>query len=45
MISQGGRLEIAAMPQMPVPISSSLGFAVLPDLAIDQLGITVTHTP
>lgn len=45
MISQGGRLDITAEPQMPVPISSSLGFAVLPDLAIDQLGITVTHTP
>ena len=44
-ISQGGRLDIAASPQTPVPLSSSLGFFMLPDLAIDQLGISVTHTP
>lgn len=44
-ISRGGRLDIAAAPQTPVPLSSSLGFMMLPDLAIDQLGISVEHTP
>ena len=44
-ISQGGRLDITAAPQSSVPLSSSLGFAVFPDLAIDQLGISVDHTP
>ena len=43
-ISQGGRLDIKAEPQTPVPLSSSIGFVMLPDLAIDQLGISVIHT-
>ena len=30
---------------MPVPLSSVIGFAMMPDLAIDQLGISVTHQP
>ena len=45
LISQGGELQILAQPGMPVPLSSTLGFMMLPDMAIDQLGITVTHIP
>ena len=45
LISQGGELQILAQPGMPVPLSSSLGFMMLPDMAIQQLGITVTHMP
>ena len=45
LISQGGELQVLAQPGMPVPLSSSLGFMMLPDMAIQQLGITVTHMP
>ena len=45
MINSGGRLTIDAQPPTPVPLSSAIGFVMLPDMAIDQLGITVTHTP
>ena len=45
LISQGGELQVLAQPGMPVPLSSSLGFMMLPDIAIQQLGITVTHMP
>ena len=45
LISQGGELQVLAQPGMPVPLSSSLGFIMLPDMAIQQLGITVTHMP
>ena len=45
LVSKGGELQVLAQPGMPVPLSSSLGFMMLPDMAIQQLGITVTHTP
>ena len=45
LINQGGELQVLAQPGMPVPLSSSLGFMMLPDMAIQQLGITVTHMP
>ncbi|MEC7495602.1 MAG: hypothetical protein VX773_05775 [Pseudomonadota bacterium] len=45
MLKTGGRLSIEASPSMPVPLSSVIGFAMMPDLAIDQLGISVTHQP
>ena len=45
LISQGGELQVLAQPGMPVPLSSSLGFMMLPDMAIQQLRITVTHMP
>ena len=45
LISQGGELQVLAQPGMPVPLSSSLGFMMLPDMAIQQLAITVTHVP
>ena len=45
LVSKGGELQILAQPGMPVPLSSSLGFMMLPDMAIQQLGITVTHMP
>ena len=45
LISQGGELQVLAQPGMPVPLSSSLGFMMLPEMASQQLGITVTHMP
>ena len=45
LVSKGGELQVLAQPSMPVPLSSSLGFMMLPDMAIQQLGITVTHMP
>ena len=45
LVSQGGEIQVLAQPGMPVPLSSSLGFMMLPDMAIQQLGITVTHMP
>ena len=45
LVSKGGELQVLAQPGMPVPLSSSLGFMMLPDMAIQQLGITVTHMP
>lgn len=45
MLKQGGRLTVTAAPDMPVPLSSAIGFAMYPDLAIDQLGITLAHQP
>ena len=45
MLKNGGTLTIQASPNMPIPLSSAVGFAVMPDLAIDQLGISVTHQP
>ena len=43
-MQQGGRLNIAMMPAQPVPLSGFIGFMMLPDLAIDQLGVQVAHT-
>ena len=43
-LQQGGRLNIAMMPAQPVPLSGFIGFMMLPDLAIDQLGVQVAHT-
>lgn len=45
MLQQGGTLTITAQPSSPVPLSSAVGFAMFPDLAIDQLGVTITHQP
>jgi hypothetical protein len=45
LVSKGGELQVLAQPGMPVPLSSSLGFMMLPDMAIQQLGITVNHMP
>lgn len=45
MLKQGGRLTVTATPDTPVPLSSAIGFAMLPDLAIDQLGIVLSHQP
>jgi len=45
MLKNGGTLSIEASPSMPVPLSSAIGFAVMPDLALDQLGISVMHQP
>jgi len=45
MIRSGGRLTLMARPEAPVPLSSAVGFAMFPDMAVDQLGVSITHTP
>ena len=45
MLKQGGRLTATATPDMPVPLTSVIGFAMYPDLAISQLRIALTHQP
>jgi hypothetical protein len=45
MLKQGGRLSVIAAPAMPVPLTSFVGFAMYPDLAINQLRIALTHQP
>lgn len=45
MLQRGGRLTALASPDAPVPLSSVIGFAMFPDLAIDQLGIALNHQP
>ena len=38
-VEQGGKLKFSINPQNPLPIISSMGLLVMPDLAIDSLGI------
>ena len=45
MLKQGGRLTLTAAPDMPVPLTSVIGFAMYPDLAINQLRIALEHRP
>ena len=45
MLKEGGRLTATAAPDMPVQLSSAIGFAMFPDLAINQLGIALSHQP
>lgn len=45
MLQQGGRLTATAKPGAPVPLSSAVGFAMVPDLAISQLGVDLIHQP
>lgn len=45
MLKQGGRLTATSTPDMPVPLTSVIGFAMYPDLAISQLQIALTHQP
>ena len=40
-IEQGGKLTFSINPQNPLPIISSMGLLVMPDLAIESLGIRV----
>ena len=44
-LKAGGHLEILLDPPAQVPFSSVMGFAMLPDLAIQQLGVQITHRP
>ena len=44
-LKAGGRLEIAMDPPSAVPLSSMIGFLMLPDLAIQQLGLDISHRP
>ena len=45
ILKAGGHLEIQLDPPAQVPFSSVMGFAMLPDLAIQQLGVQITHRP
>ena len=38
-VDQGGKLTFSINPQNPLPIISSMGLLVMPDLAIESLGI------
>ena len=38
-VEQGGKLTFSINPQNPLPIISSMGLLVMPDLAIESLGI------
>ncbi len=40
-IKQGGRLAFKINPQNPLPIISTMGLFVMPDLAIETLGISL----
>ena len=43
LLEQGGGLEVSVRPQQPVILSNFLGFLIMPDLALEQLGVTITH--
>jgi hypothetical protein len=43
LLKQGGGLEVSVRPQQPVILSNFLGFLIMPDLALEQLGVTITH--
>ena len=43
LLKQGGGLEVSGRPQQPVLLSNFLGFLIMPDLALEQLGVTITH--
>ena len=40
-IEQGGKLTFNINPQNPLPIISAMGLFVMPDLAIESLGISL----
>lgn len=43
VLKVGGRLDVQVAPPAPVPFSSMIGFMMLPDMALSQLGVNVTH--
>ena len=43
LLNQGGGLEVSVRPQQPVILSNFLGFLIMPDLALEQLGVTIIH--
>jgi hypothetical protein len=43
LLKVGGRLDVQVAPPAPVPFSSMIGFMMLPDMALSQLGVNVTH--
>jgi hypothetical protein len=45
LLKAAGRLDVRVAPPAPVPFSSMIGFMMLPDMALDQLGVNVTHRP
>ena len=44
-LEQGGSLQLDIVPQTAMPFEAMLGFIFLPDLAIEQLGVSLTHQP
>ena len=44
-LKAGGRLKIVVDPPSDVPLSSMIGFLMLPDLAIQQLGLDINYRP
>ena len=44
-LKAGGRLKIEVDPPSAVPLSSMIGFLMLPDLAIQQLGLEINPRP
>ena len=44
-LQDGGTLSIEMRPASPVPATSFLGFAAVPDMAMSVLGIDVRHQP
>jgi hypothetical protein len=43
LLKVGGRLDVQVAPPAPVPFSSMIGFMMLPDMALSQLRVNVTH--
>ncbi len=44
-LKAGGRLKIELDPPSAVPFSSMIGYLMLPDLAVQQLGLDINHRP
>jgi hypothetical protein len=40
-IEKGGKLTLSIEPQNPLPIISTIGLFIVPDLAIESLGISL----
>jgi len=43
LIDQGGGLELTLAPLNPVKLQNFLGFLLMPDMALDQLGVQLQH--
>ena len=44
-LKAGGQLKIELDPPSAVPFSSMIGYLMLPDLAVQQLGLDIKHRP
>ena len=41
----GGKLKLTISPPNPVPIMAAGGLLMMPDLAIESLGVSLNHIP